>query len=81
MDELAAFMGAGGVLVIGIFLLVVVILWFLLPFSVFGIKPKLDEIIELQEAMLREMREASGKEILTLSGNQVIEDNDLPTDQ
>ena len=32
-------------LVVGLFLIVLAILWFLLPFAIFGTKPKLDELL------------------------------------
>jgi hypothetical protein len=44
--------------------LVLAVLWTLLPFAVFGIKKRLDESLELQRYMLREMvrqREALGR--------------------
>lgn len=43
-DVVPVFGGLLG-LVVGIFLLVLAILWFILPFAIFGIKPKLDMIL------------------------------------
>jgi len=39
------FMGGGFVAFIGVFLIILALLWFLLPFAIFGTKDKLDEII------------------------------------
>lgn len=36
-------------LVLFVFLFVLVLLWFLLPFALFGTKPRLDRLIELAE--------------------------------
>ncbi len=41
----ALFSGIFGI-VIFLFLLVLAILWFILPFAIFGIKPKLDMILQ-----------------------------------
>jgi len=40
-----AIFGSGSVFVI-IFLAVLAVCWFLLPFAIFGIKPRLDKIIQ-----------------------------------
>ena len=45
MDGLFAFTGAFGSILI-IFLVVAAVLWFLLPFAIFGIKTRLDTMIE-----------------------------------
>ena len=45
------FSGALGIIVIG-FLVVLSVLWFILPFAVFGIKNRLDNVV----AELRELR-------------------------
>ena len=46
MEEMGAMFGGIFGLVIFLFLLVLAILWFILPFAIFGIKPKLDKILE-----------------------------------
>jgi hypothetical protein len=48
MDELlngADLALSGSVLLVGLFLIILCILWFLLPFAIFGTKDKLDELI------------------------------------
>ncbi len=42
-------MGGGVAVIFGIFLFVLAVLWFVLPFAVFGIKDKLAEIIAEQK--------------------------------
>jgi len=46
MEGMGAMFGGIFGLVIIIFLLILAILWFILPFAIFGIKPKLDKILE-----------------------------------
>ncbi|MEJ2362684.1 MAG: hypothetical protein P8Z75_14950 [Gammaproteobacteria bacterium] len=43
--------GSAGIAII-IFLAILSILWFLLPFAVFGIKKRLDKLIELNEQLV-----------------------------
>jgi len=47
MDTFFAGLGAPVMLLMGAFFGITALLWFLLPFSVFGIKARLDEQIEL----------------------------------
>lgn len=54
-DGLAALLVGAAPLILA-FLIILAILWFLLPFAVFGIKGKLDRIIELQEEAARRDR-------------------------
>jgi len=46
MEQIAALFGGFFGIAIFIFLLVLAILWFALPFAIFGIQPKLKMIIE-----------------------------------
>ena len=41
-------LGGGFTLIVVIFLLILAILWFILPFAIFGTKPILREILDLQ---------------------------------
>lgn len=50
-----AILGSFGLIVI-IFLIVLAILWFLLPFAVFGIKTKIDESNQLSKEILTELK-------------------------
>ncbi len=45
------------VLLLVIFLIIVAVLWFLLPFAVFGIKGRLNNLIERQDEIIRELRQ------------------------
>jgi hypothetical protein len=45
----AGYFGGSVGLVIALFLLILAILWFCLPFAIFGIKRKLDALIEQQK--------------------------------
>ncbi|MGE0093753.1 MAG: hypothetical protein AB7M05_20355 [Alphaproteobacteria bacterium] len=44
-------------LLLAIFLFLVAVLWFLLPFAVFGIKGRLNNLIERQDQIIRELRQ------------------------
>jgi hypothetical protein len=48
----------GGVfgLIVAIFLVVLAILWFCLPFAIFGTKPRLDEQTKLLREILAELK-------------------------
>ena len=50
----ALFVGFG--LIVGIFLVVLAILWFCLPFAIFGTKPRLDEQTKLLREILTELK-------------------------
>lgn len=50
-----AILGSFGLIVI-IFLIVLAILWFLLPFAVFGIKTRIDESNQLSKEILIELK-------------------------
>ena len=52
---------AGIMLVAGIALVVLVGLWILLPFAVFGIKGRIDDAIQLQRLILEELRTLNGR--------------------
>ncbi len=52
MNQIPAEIGGGIFLFVVIFLVILVILWFLLPFAIFGTKAKLDTLIQ-------EMRKAN----------------------
>ena len=54
--ELLALPYAGAILAVVAFLVVLAVLWFLLPFSVFGIKPILRDIRRTQKQILDELR-------------------------
>jgi len=49
-------MGGGLGLVIFAFLVILVILWFCLPFAIFGIKPRIDEQTKLMREILNELK-------------------------
>ncbi len=52
---------SGGVGLIIIFLFVLGILWFLLPFAVFGIKDRLEAINETNRLILKELKRSRNK--------------------
>jgi hypothetical protein len=54
MEELVGF--TGFVVIIILFLVVLAILWFLLPFAVFGIKDKLNKQIMILESIRMELK-------------------------
>lgn len=45
MDSIFSFLGPTGYLFLTVFLFIVAVLWFLIPFAIFGIKGLLKEII------------------------------------
>ena len=46
MNNIIELIGPIGLLIISIFFIVWAILWFLLPFAIFGVKSRLDRMIE-----------------------------------
>ena len=62
------FSGTLGVVVF-VFLIVLAILWFLLPFAIFGTKDKLSELIELQKETLQTLKETQAVSQQTGDGN------------
>jgi len=50
MDPTATALGTTFGLVIGVFVLALIILWIILPFAVFGIKDKLDKLIQIEKS-------------------------------
>ncbi len=52
MSEFAALAG-----IIQFFLILMVIIWFFLPFAIFGIKKRLDDLIDIQRQILEQMVE------------------------
>lgn len=52
-------MGGGVFIAIMVFLALLAILWFLLPFAVFGTKPLLQEILKTQKAILAQLNESN----------------------
>ena len=46
MNSIIELIGPIGIIIASIFFIVWAVLWFLLPFAIFGIKPRLDRIIE-----------------------------------
>lgn len=60
MDSLAV--GGGiGYLLVALFLLVLAILWFLLPFAVFGIKGRLDLLVQEVQQSNAELRKSNAE--------------------
>lgn len=56
MNDAGSLFAGGFGLVILIFLLVLAILWFCLPFAIFGTKPRLDEQTKLLREILAELK-------------------------
>lgn len=48
--------------VAGLFLVVLAVLWFLLPFAVFGLKGRVDNLIKAQQETNAILREQAGKQ-------------------
>ncbi|MHA2940323.1 hypothetical protein ACXJY6_18775 [Vibrio sp. RC27] len=65
MDEL---LGGGFGLVVFLFLFVLAILWFLLPFAIFGTKDKLSELIA-ESKKTNEQLSALRAEVAEIKGN------------
>ena len=57
---------AGLVIVIALFLILVAILWFLLPFAVFGMKPRMDKL-EVQAKEANETLKEIEKQLLAMN--------------
>ena len=71
MEEMGAMFGGIFGLVIFLFLLVLAILWFILPFAIFGIKPKLDKIIEELDKTNRFLANFTSASKLASSSNEM----------
>ena len=56
MDNGVAALSGGFGLIVVIFLVVLAILWFCLPFAIFGTKPRLDEQTKLLREILAELK-------------------------
>ncbi len=63
MDPLSEFMAMGvWASFIGmIFMFIMAIIWFILPFAIFGIKGRLDTLIGLNEDLLENVEELNAK--------------------
>lgn len=52
-----------GIYVVGfIFLIILAVLWFFLPFAVFGVKERLDTLIKLQKETVQLLRGNNGQQ-------------------
>lgn len=56
MDTPWFHLSLGAVVLLGIFIFLTWVLWFLLPFAVFGIKRRLNNLIDRQDEIIRELR-------------------------
>jgi hypothetical protein len=68
MIDMGTSMFAGFSLIVTVFLVILAILWFMLPFAIFGTKDKLDELIAESKAT-NEHLAALRAEFLTRKGN------------
>lgn len=78
MEETLAgsFAGAFGFVVI-VFLLIAVVLWFLLPFAVFGTKARIDELIQINKRS-NVVLEAIYEELHAMHKSSKSNDPDIP---
>jgi biopolymer transport protein ExbB/TolQ len=56
MDTPWFHLSLGAVVLLSIFIFLTWVLWFLLPFAVFGIKRRLNNLIDRQDEIIRELR-------------------------
>lgn len=63
-------LGGGFGVVVTIFLFILAILWFLLPFAIFGIKDKLSELI-YESQRTNEQLAALKDQLVTISGRDI----------
>jgi uncharacterized membrane protein len=56
VDQNIGMLGGGLGLIVFVFLVVLAILWFCLPFAIFGTKPRLDEQTKLLREILAELK-------------------------
>ena len=61
MDDLVGGLAGGLGVIVLIFVIVLIVLWTLLPFAVFGTKKLLRQNLDAQEAILNELRMLNGK--------------------
>ncbi len=69
MNDITTFFGSTIGIIVILFIAIIVILWTLLPFAVFGIKGKLDELISINRLIHDEMINLN-KEVSSLTEEQ-----------
>ncbi len=72
MDTLFGGIGAPFLSLMAIFFGITAVLWFLLPFSIFGIKSRLDEQIRLLRILDERLRQSQSTTVKTSTGQQEL---------